>query len=52
LIDLGTMHPGEDRRCEIVLHNKGMRLLSGSAECEDSPWLSLGDGPTLRRKLF
>jgi hypothetical protein len=52
LIDLGTLRPGEDRRCDIVLHNEGMRLLSGSADCGDCPWLSLGDGPVLKHKLF
>jgi hypothetical protein len=49
-IDLGTVRPGEDRRCELVLHNDGMRLLYGSASCSDTPWLSLGDGPRLGRK--
>src|SRR5580704_13817584 len=39
-IDLGTLRPGEDRRCELVLHNDGMRLLQGSASCADTPWLS------------
>jgi hypothetical protein len=51
VIDLGTLRCGEDRRCELVLVNEGMRLLYGSASC-DSPWLSLGDGPTQTRKLF
>ena len=52
VIDLGTMHPGEDRRCELVLQNKGMRLLFGSASCDGCPWLSLGDGPERQRMLF
>jgi hypothetical protein len=52
IIDLGTMHPGEDRRCELTLHNKGMRLLYGSASCDGCPWLSLGDGPIRQRMVF
>ncbi len=52
VIDLGTMHLGEDRRCELVLHNKGLRLLFGSASCDGCPWLSLGDGPPRQRMLF
>jgi hypothetical protein len=51
-LDLGTLRPGEDRRCELVLHNEGMRLLVGSAACDDVSWLSLGDGPLVRSKLF
>ena len=51
MLDLGTLRLGEDRRCELVLHNEGMRLLVGSATC-DAPWLSLGDGAALHRKLF
>jgi hypothetical protein len=52
LIDLGTLRPGQERRCELVLHNKGMRLLYGSASCDGTPWLSLGDGPERQRLLF
>jgi len=52
LIDLGTLHPGEDRRCELVLHNEGMRLLVGSASCEASSWLSLGEGSGQQSTLF
>jgi hypothetical protein len=52
VIDLGTLHPGEDRRCELALSNEGMRLLYGTATCEGTPWLSLGDGPAQKRKLF
>ncbi|HZY88055.1 MAG TPA: hypothetical protein VFE78_24685, partial [Gemmataceae bacterium] len=52
LIDLGTLRPGEDRRCELVLHNEGLRLLYGSARCDGSPWLSLGDGPERQEMLF
>jgi len=52
VIDLGTVPHGTDQRCELVLHNEGMRLLQGSASCEGCPWLSLGDGPVLKRKRF
>ena len=52
VIDLGTMKPGEDRSCELVLQNKGMRLLYGAASCDGCPWLSLGDGPQRQRLLF
>ncbi len=51
-IDLGTLRPGEDQRCELVLSNEGRRLLYGSASCGSCPWLSLGDGPPLNIKLF
>jgi hypothetical protein len=50
-IDFGTMHIGEDRRLELVLHNEGKRLVYGSAAC-DALWLSLGDGPAQPSKLF
>jgi len=52
VLDLGTVRVGEDRRLELVLHNDGTRLLYGSASCADDPWLSLGDGKLLQRKLF
>src|SRR5207244_3896792 len=51
-INLGILHPGEDRRFELTLHNKGMRLVFGSASCDDSPWLSLGEGVAQRSKVF
>src|SRR5439155_9614706 len=52
VLDLGTLRLGEDRRCELALRNEGMRLLHGAASCDDQPWLSLGDGPPLKRKQF
>ena len=51
VLDLGTMRLGEEKRCELVLQNDGMRLLSGSASC-DATWLSLADAAELRSKLF
>jgi hypothetical protein len=52
VLDVGTVGLGEDRRLELVLRNEGLRLLFGSASCNDCRWLSLGDGPTQRRKVF
>jgi hypothetical protein len=51
-LDLGTLHPGTDRHCELVLQNKGMRLVYGAATCDTCPWLSLGDGPERQRLVF
>jgi hypothetical protein len=50
-LDFGTVRVGEDHRRELVLHNKGMRLLYGSASC-DAAWLSLGDGPAVQGRAF
>ncbi len=52
MIDLGTLQPGEDRRFVLTLHNEGVRLLSGSASCDDCRWLALGDAASQRRKVF
>ncbi len=52
VIDLGTVRPGEDRSCELTLRNEGMRLLYGSASCDDHEWLSLGSGPRSSRRVF
>jgi hypothetical protein len=52
LIDLGTIHPGQERRSELALHNDGQRLLSGTASIDDHPWLTLGDGPGQQRRVF
>jgi hypothetical protein len=38
LLDLGTVRVGEDRCAELTLHNTGMRLLYGSAECTPPGW--------------
>jgi hypothetical protein len=50
VIDLGTTRIGEDRRVDLVLHNDGMRLLTGSASCYERPWLVLGDAVGLNHK--
>src|SRR5207248_5058956 len=52
ILDLGTLHVGDDRRLELVLANEGKRLVYGAASCAGCPWLSLGDGPPLERKVF
>ncbi len=51
-IDLGHIAVGGARRFPLTLENSGMRLLSGSVTVEDSPWLSLGDGPNSGKKIF
>ncbi len=51
-IDLGHIAVGGARRFALTLENSGMRLLSGSVTVEDSPWLSLGDGPNSGKKIF
>jgi hypothetical protein len=50
-LDLGTLRVGDDKSGKLVLHNKGMRLLCGSASC-DVPWLSLGDGAPVQSRVF
>jgi hypothetical protein len=52
VLDLVTLRAGEDRRLVLTLHNEGMRLLVGSADCGACPWLGLGGGPPLRQKVF
>lgn len=52
VVELGALGPGQDLRFELALHNEGMRLLYGMASCASSPWLGLGDGPPLRRKMI
>jgi hypothetical protein len=51
-INLGTVAAGTDRRFELRLSNRGMRMLRGSITCDDTPWLSLGDGAGTQQKLF
>src|SRR4051812_28234827 len=43
-INLGVLLMGEDRSFDLHLENQGMRLLYGTATCEDTVWLSLGEG--------
>src|SRR5262249_36253624 len=49
---LGQLKIGEDRRCELHLENRGMRLLYGSVTCDECDWLALGDAPGAPEKLF
>ena len=50
-LNLGTMRPGQDGGFDLRLANLGMGLLTGTVECQDCPWLSLGDAGA-RKKLF
>jgi hypothetical protein len=51
-INLGILSLGQDRRFQLRLRNKGMRLLHGTVTCEDCIWLTVGDAPGGPRKLF
>ncbi len=51
-LHLGLLQVGEDRRFDLQLENQGMRLLYGSAACDDCDWLALGDAPGAPEKLF
>jgi hypothetical protein len=51
-VNLGQMEPGEDRQLELHLTNQGMRLLYGSVTCDDSVWLTVGEGYGTSQKLF
>jgi hypothetical protein len=51
-VNLGTLKVSEDRRFELRLENRGMRLLRGSVTCDDSPWLAVGEGAGAQQKLF
>jgi hypothetical protein len=50
VLNLGTVRVGDERHAELTLHNDGMRLLYGTAECE-APWVALGSG-TASNKLL
>jgi hypothetical protein len=51
-VNLGLLTVGKDSRFELRLANGGMGLLHGSVAFEACPWLSLGDKPGVRQKLF
>jgi hypothetical protein len=51
-ISLGVIHVGRDRHFDIHLVNQGMRLIYGTVNCEECPWLSLADSPSCREKHF
>ncbi len=50
-VHLGVVPIGSERRFDLHLENRGMRLLRGSVTCVDTPWLAVGDGGALE-KLF
>jgi hypothetical protein len=51
-VDLGEMQVGEDKRFELTLQNAGKRLLEGDVDCDEVPWLALGEGTASVRKVF
>ena len=51
-VDLGTLQVGEDKRFELTLRNDGKRLLHGAVDCDEVPWLALGEGAAAVRKAF
>src|SRR5262249_17994053 len=51
-VNLGVLKMGQDRRFDLHLENRGMRLLYGSVSCGDNVWLALGDAPGAPQKLF
>jgi hypothetical protein len=51
-VHLGTLRPGEERRLDVTLANQGMRLLTGTASCDDCVWLSLDDATGTRQKML
>lgn len=50
-LNLGELRISEDRKVNLVLSNRGMRLLYGTITCKDV-WLSLGDSAGTQQKLF
>ncbi|MCS6850918.1 MAG: DUF5717 family protein [Gemmataceae bacterium] len=48
-INLGQIRVGEDRKLEIHLENKGMRLVRGVVTVENAPWLALGKPGTTKK---
>ena len=51
-VDLGAVQVGEDRRFDLTLKNDGKRLLHGAIDCDDVPWLALGEETAAVRKVF
>src|SRR6185437_15305979 len=52
LITIGPLRAGEDGHGQLRLVNRGMRAVYGVLNCERTVWLSFGDGPGVREKLF
>jgi len=51
-LNLGTLKPGENKRGVLTLINGGKRLLYGSVTVVGCPWLTIGNQPGSRHKLF
>jgi hypothetical protein len=51
-LNLGLLTRDSDRHFVVHLENAGHGLLSGSVAAESSAWLSLGEGPGTRQKVF
>ncbi|GIW79560.1 MAG: hypothetical protein KatS3mg105_1367 [Gemmatales bacterium] len=51
-INLGQLRPGEDRKFELCLSNRGSRLIYGSIVCQDAIWLSFHEARAAQRKIF
>lgn len=51
-VNLGQLACGEDRRFVLHIENQGMGLLQGTAACDDTSWLMLGDSLASPRKVF
>src|SRR5262249_51804313 len=50
-VELGTVPVGEDRQFELLVFNRGQRLLHGKVSAEACPWLGFGDASAVE-KLF
>ncbi len=51
-VNLGQLACGDDRRFLIHVENQGMGLLQGTAACDETAWLMLGDSVASPRKVF
>ncbi len=51
-INLGQLDRKSDRKLVLHVENQGMALLHGSAVCEDTPWLALGESTSAAPKRF
>src|SRR4051812_2320879 len=51
-VNLGVLPVGTDRKFDLHIENKGMRLLYGTVSCGDCLWLAVGDAPGAPEKIF
>jgi hypothetical protein len=51
-INLGILSRSSDRHIVLNIENQGMGLLQGTASCEETAWLMLGEGVAAPRKVF